>query len=76
MSALKFNYDWFTPKEEDGNLSMLTRESRITEALNAIQPGDWIEFEDGVRCCSYYELSDAINRKNHEIKDHLFVEGE
>ena len=50
MAAIKFNREWFSPKGEDGNLSLATRESRIHEAIASLKPGDWIELEDGTRC--------------------------
>lgn len=68
MSALLFDYDFFSPKEEDGNLSLSTRERRMVEAVKSMQTSDWIEFEDGTRCCSYDELMSAIT--HHESEGH------
>ena len=67
MSALHFNYEFFTPKPEDGNISLSTRESRITEALKAIQPGEWIELEDGTKCSSYDEILEAVLRHDNKM---------
>ena len=61
MAAIKFNREWFSPKGEDGNLSLATRESRIHEAIASLKPGDWIELEDGTRCTTSEELRAAIN---------------
>lgn len=61
MAAIKFNREWFSPKGEDGNLSLATRESRIHEAIASLKPGDWIELEDGTRCTTSKELRAAIN---------------
>ena len=64
MAAIIFNREWFSPKAEDGNLSLATRESRIREAVASMNPGDWIELEDGTRCTTSEELRAAINNRH------------
>lgn len=60
MAAINFKREWFTPKDEDGNLSLSTQESRIKEAIEALNPGDWIELEDGSKCTSANEIRNAL----------------
>ena len=60
MTAIKLSREWFSPKGEDGNLSLATRESRIREAVASMNPGDWIELEDGTKCTSAAEVKKAL----------------
>ena len=64
MTAIKLSREWFSPKAEDGNLSLATRESRIREAVASMNPGDRIELEDGTRCTTSEELREAINNRH------------
>ncbi len=61
MAAIHFNRDYFFPKLEDGNLSLSTQELRIKEAVSTLNPGDWIQLEDGTRCTTKEELKRALN---------------
>jgi len=60
MAAHLFNREWFSPKAEDGNLLLATRELRIKEAINGLNPGDWIQFEDGTKCETADEIKKAL----------------
>lgn len=60
MAAIKFNREWFSPKAKEGNLSLATRESRIREAVASMNPGDWIELEDGTKCTTAEEIIKAL----------------
>lgn len=60
MAAIIFNREWFSPKAEDGNLSLATRESRIREAVGSLNLGDWIELEDGTKCTTTEEINNAL----------------
>lgn len=60
MAALYVNIDFFFPKEEEGNLSLSTLESRIHEVIQSLGSDDWVELDDGTRCTSEEELRCAI----------------
>jgi len=60
MAAIKLNREWFSPKGEDGNLSLATRESRIREAIASLNPGDWIELDERTKCTTIEELKKVL----------------
>lgn len=61
MAKNIFTYGYFSPKDEDGNFSLCTRESRIEEAVKLIEtPEDYIELDDGIKCFNKDELIAAI----------------
>ena len=63
MPPINFSRDFFYPKSDDGNLFLSTQEARIHEAILSLNPGDWIELEDGTRCTTEEELKEALSDK-------------
>lgn len=55
---IQLDYEYFIPKDGDGNISFSTQEKRIEEALKL---KDGIQFSDGKIVKSKSELIEAIN---------------
>jgi len=56
-----FKYDYFIPKEEDGNLTLSTLNSRIVSAVDLLQTSnDYLELEDNKKCYNKEELLIAV----------------
>ena len=61
MAAIFFNWGFFFPNPKDGNLSLSSQESRINEAISSLNPGDWVQLEDGTKCTTKEELIRALH---------------
>jgi hypothetical protein len=70
MANYIFSYDYFSPKDNEGNLLLDTREARIFDAIKLLTgPEDTIELHDDVKKCnnkeelrSYIEEHDKLKR--------------
>lgn len=61
MAKYEFTRKDFSPKPEDGNLSLSTLKKRIYEALECLtNPDDYIVLEDGTQCHNETELFNAL----------------
>ena len=61
MAKISFTYDFFFPREEDGNLSLQSRQQRVDQAVKCLlNSDDYIEFEDGKKCFSQSDLETIL----------------
>ena len=62
MAKYSFDYEFFFPNTGEGNKTLGSTQSRVTQALKCLtSPGDYIELPDGKTCASPEELECVLD---------------